>query len=383
MPRSASLLHAARTLKREDRLTELLAVVLRGHRGFAHLLLRAAGLPALGEVEVRTQLRTARGKFIDLQLVCLDSGGTVVSRLWSEHKTGSSYGRGQMEGYADDLDGFDGPAQLITVVDGLDEAPESPRWQSFTWRDIAMLAWHAGHDADGPTWRQAALSPDGPARQLLLLELLSYLEEQHGAVVSPVTDVHVVTLAQTGETFDTLSTLLELAADLSENEPDGDFGCDEDLSLYLQGFEAEGTWADPLDGYLELSLSGSDEWTREQTGEPAFGAGFNLPGDLEESLRSAARQPWRESLETQGVTVAELDGEILLYRTLYLADLVAEGPTLDAQAQALATWADESFAILAAHDPSVNRPVRVKRTRKKRTSRADEPDADSSDDASA
>jgi hypothetical protein len=373
VPRSTSLLlRAARTHKREDRLTELLAVVLAGHRDFAHRLLRAAGLRGRGEVDVSTQVRTARGKFVDMQLLSLDHDGTVVGRLWSEHKTGSAYSPGQLPGYAEDLDRMNGPRQLITVVDRLDEAPPSPDWERFTWRQIAVLAWEAGREAAGPNWREAALAPDGPARQWLLLELLSYLEEEHKTVVDPLTHVHVAAFANTSQTHEILFALLEIVGELSAHDPDGvDYPADY-LNHYWQPFKADGTWAQPLDGNFELTLLETDEWTYNRAGEPAFGAGFTLPGDLKDTLRSTAQQPWREELEAEGFTIGGWDDWLHVYRTMYLAELIAKGPTIDAQAQALAWWTDESFAIVAGHDPKVTWTPPVKKSRAKATSRTEQ-----------
>ena len=337
-------------------MTELLAAVLSGHQGFAHRLLLAARLPAGGGVEVGTQVRTARGKVVDLQMVSLDFDGTVLGRLWSEHKTGSAYSPGQLPGYADDLDGIGGSRRLITIVDRLDEAKCSPRWERFTWRQIAVLAWQAGRASGGPRWREAALGPNAPAQQRLLLELLSYMEEEHDTVLDPVTHMHVATFARTSETHDILFTLLERAADLSAHDADDGVGYPRDyFNQYWQAFKSESTWAIPLEGYLELTVAEGDEWTYSRAGEPAFGAGYSLPGDLRDELRAAARQPWRELLEAKGVTIAEWDGWVRVYRTLYLAELIPKGSTIDAQAQALAKWADDSFAIVAAHDPKVTR----------------------------
>jgi hypothetical protein len=83
-----SLLRAARTAKREDRLTEIFSVVLAAHRGLAMRLLKESGLldgrGAPMAIEVATQVRTHRNKLVDLQLVGLDKDGSVAMRLWSE-----------------------------------------------------------------------------------------------------------------------------------------------------------------------------------------------------------------------------------------------------------------------------------------------------------
>jgi hypothetical protein len=92
------LIRAARTAVREDRLTEILAVVLEAHHPFARRLISEAGLSARGIVEVSTQVATPRGKRIDLQILSIDAQGHLVARLWAEHKTGSPFSVGQLEG---------------------------------------------------------------------------------------------------------------------------------------------------------------------------------------------------------------------------------------------------------------------------------------------
>lgn len=154
------MLRAARTWIREDRLTELLRVVLLGNRAFAHQLLshNDIRLPAKGPVEVATQVWTGSGRRIDIQLLSYDgSGEHVVGRLWSEHKTGSGYSEGQLPDYARDLERFPGPKRLITIANRLDDAEKDPldRWRRLTWRQVVSLADAAGR-TERHDWREHA-----------------------------------------------------------------------------------------------------------------------------------------------------------------------------------------------------------------------------------
>lgn len=254
------------------------------------------------------------------------------------------------------------------IVDRLDQAPPG-RWERFTWRQIAEWAWEAGRDTGGAGWHEAALEPDSPAQQRLLVELLSYLREEHHTVIDPVTHVHVAAYAKASETQDMLYGLLADAGDLcGYDREDGVDYHKEDFSQYWQIFNGDDTWAQPLDGYPELTIAESDGWTIDRAGEPAFGAGFTLPPDLHDQLRSADLLPWRERLSAEGVTVTEWESHVRVYRTLYLAELIAKGPTIDSQARAVARWADESFAIVAAHPPNITRTPPVKRRGKEAAS---------------
>jgi DNA-binding protein len=349
------LLHAARTKKGEDRLTEVLAVVLAGHEGLAHRLLKAAGLPFSGAVEVSTQVRTERGKYVDLQLVALDGKDrAVLSRLWSEHKTGSDYSPDQLEGYAADLQAMhQGPRRLITVVNHSSDATVDPRWDVFTWDQVALLAEEQGRADEGTRWRDAATAGAAPARLRFLHELLTYLEEKHHAVTNPISHIDILALAQANETSEKLTGLLERAADLSRLEPDGGYGWDKsDLGTYWQLFKLPGGWHEPLGGHAELAVFESDSWSFDRLDEPAFGAGVSLPAKLYEQLRDASRTAWREGLASEGVAVTDTeDGVVRCYRTLYVAELISKGATVDAQATWLGRWAADAVELIVSRAP--------------------------------
>jgi hypothetical protein len=340
-------------------------VVLSGHRRFAQRLLAEAGLPVGDEVEVATQVYTSRGKFVDLQLLALGDG-VVRARLWSEHKTGSAYSPGQLPGYAAELAALGGRHQLITIVPKLSDAPVDARWRRYTWRDVAVLAWEVGRDEVGQRWRTLASAEDAPARIRLLHELLSYLEEDHRVVLNPLSHRNLVALAGAGDTSSILAGLLERAGDLSTLDPAGEVDWTEDASWYWLQFRSSGSWADALEGVPELHVAGEDEWAYNRLGEPAFGAGLTLPGRYYDELRDSRRQAWRESVEARGFSLGRTDDDYTrLFRTLYVAELIAKGATLDAQAQALARWTEESVRLLGGSDPQVS-PTPATRRRKPR-----------------
>ncbi len=122
--------------------------------------------------------------------------GGRVARLWSENKTSADYQPDQLPDYATDLPDTPAARQLITIVNDPSEAledeasPQAPRWRSFTWRDIAVMAWEAGRgvapEADHSRWREAAVDRSAPASERILTELLTYLEEQHDVVLNPL-----------------------------------------------------------------------------------------------------------------------------------------------------------------------------------------------------
>lgn len=126
-------------------------------------LLRRAGLEA-STVEVSTQIRTRRGKRVDLQIVGLGPDRLPCARLWSEHKTEADYMADQLEGYALDLDDLGGARRLITIAERGTPPRLDPRWLWFTWDQVAGWLERLGreHAADR-RWRRAARSADAEA----------------------------------------------------------------------------------------------------------------------------------------------------------------------------------------------------------------------------
>jgi hypothetical protein len=396
MPRGPeSFFDAVRRAKREHRLTDLLALVLEAHGGFANKLLAAAGLPEAAQVRTRIEVLTQRGRPVDLELLAYDEHGAVVARLWSENKAGARYQPEQLPDYAEDLPPQPSSRQLITIVDTLSEvpvderSPEAPRWRCFTWRDVAVMAWEAGREAtdpaDRPTWQQAARRPQALASQRMLLELMTYLQEEHGVVLNPLGHEHIAAFAYLSETSGILEELVERAATLARLDIDGDVKWADDAESLWRSFDAAGTWAEALHGAPDLEAASTDFWTSARIGEPAFGVGYTLPGELADAMLSSATAGWRDAIAAQGFSVRAPDDRDWLYvrRTKYLAELIPAGVTLDLQAQELARWVDETLRLLANHNPGVDPPQPKSRRRGSRASKAGGDDESGSQAAAA
>jgi hypothetical protein len=376
MPRGPeSFFDAVRRAKREHRLTDLLALVLEAHGGFANKVLAAAGLPEAAQVRTRIEVLTRRGRPVDLELLAYDERGAVIGRLWSENKTGARYQPEQLPDYAEDLPLQPSARQLITIVNTLSEvpvderSPDAPRWRAFTWRDVAVMAWEAGRQAtdpaERPTWQQAALRPQAFASQRMLLELMTYLQEEHGVVLNPLGHEHIAAFAYMSETSEILDELVERAATLAQLDVDGDVEWADDAKSLWRSFDAAGTWAEALHGAPDLEAASTDFWTSTRIGEPAFGVGYTLPGELADAVLSSETASWRNAIVAHGFSVrASEDGDWLyVRRTKYLAELIPAGVTLDLQAQQLGHWVDESLSLLGNHNPGVAPPQPKSRRR--------------------
>jgi hypothetical protein len=380
------LVRAARTRVREDRLTELLSVVLAADEQFAHRFLAMAefapGLPeALGPVEVSTQVRTGRGKRVDMEVLLYDvPGNHPVARLWSEHKTGSKFSDGQLPGYADELSALPGRTRLIAVTDRLDEVEIDSRWDRCTWAQLANIIDDIGRSRgeageDRRRWRAAASRPAAPAEQRLLHELLSYLEEDRSVVLDPLTHLDIVAFQRANRTAEVLLGLLNRAGEYSRYTVDGEAEFYKDDQGFAGiSFSLPASWVEALEGAFELLVADEDELSYERVGEPAFTIGAWLPPKYEDVIRSDDKRAWRESIETDGFTVGlDRDGYPRITRTRYTAELLAHGPLLDSQARALAEWVDGTVGLLLGADPGLEViPDPVRTRRRKRAGDSDE-----------
>jgi hypothetical protein len=362
-----SLVAAVKSAKRENQLTGLLSLVLEAHLPFANKLFERAKLPPAAEVRGRVEVMTRSGRFVDLELLGFDEHGSGVARLWSENKTGAGYQPKQLPDYAMDIPELPKARQLITIVDDHSEipddedSPEEPRWMGLTWQDIAVMAWEAGREetdhAQRDIWREAAGVPQAPASQRILLELLNYLEEEHGVVLDPLGHEHVAAFAYMPQTSELLEELLAGVGRSAQVELDGKPTWGDDL--IWQAFSPAGTWAEPLGGWADVLAAPSDDWTESRIGEPAFGTGYVFPRELADVLLSLDTLAWRQALAVEGfsVRVGESGTNVSVRRTKYLAELIPMGVTLDLQCQALGKWVNESLAVLARHDPAVEPPA--------------------------
>jgi len=236
----------------EDRLTELYALALEEHEGFASRVFALADLPPAVKYEAYTQeiLVDGSGR-LDLRVRGLVLDGEPVSLLYAEHKQpGAGFQKEQPEKYLPSLrqearSSRATPRFMVVVGSGDDTDRHVPtrtrprtrrrvaradkeavrvdeRRGSLvigrTWQQIANCAELAGREADAGEdkldWRERAEGPGASASQRVLRELLWYFEEEGYAVTNGLTAGQLSIAVQAVELEDTLRDLFDATTPL-------------------------------------------------------------------------------------------------------------------------------------------------------------------------
>lgn len=372
MPREpTSLLVASRLRIGEDRLTELVAVAVQANVGFARALLIRAGIdPHVAErvtrVRALTQTWTPRGRRPDMEVLGYRHDA-LVCRVWCEHKIGALYQPDQLEDYSADLAAMPGATvALLTVVTRIGQAPPGS-WHAATWADVAADAVALIRTACGVRWRSEVWRPETAARLLVLAELLTYLDRELDIVSEPLTSADILVFAGSSRAYDTLDALLRRAAQLCGEPMSGDVDWNDAASAGWVLFNAsDADWWMRYDGYPELHLADSDTYFGQQRrGEPAFGVGISLPPGYGETI-FAERTAWIATLRRLRIDPYPDHDVLRLYRTVYLAETLVAGVTLEEQARWVADRMAEALRDLRAAAPDGELTVPPKRGRRQR-----------------
>lgn len=362
-PASDSILSAVeRTDLHEDRLTEILACVAQVNAGLAAALVRMAGLdPRPSErYAVGTQRGTPGGRRVDMEIAVYD-GPTRTKLIWVEAKDGAVYQPGQLSDYAEQVRDpvFGEPdGRVLTIIPPTMGAESDPRWETRTWSDVAVAADRLGHEwgreAGRPLWRQAAMEPDAPSQWRYLADLVRGLEEREYARVEPLTPEDVIAAQRHVSLSETLRALRRGARQYVHGaEPTESGG----LAVgWNQQFEpTDKKWFSDVEqfgkAYPQLLYYHREDWTPNQLGAPAFCAGITFEKPSKATRYALTDEAWLARL-SDGVMVVEGKmlkggGKVLrVVRTKYLSELIVAGASLDEQARALGTWANEAISEL-------------------------------------
>ena len=354
MPRSReSLLDAASTQGREDRLTEVFATVVDACDELAAALFAEVGLPVGERFQVFTQERVTPGERPDMLIHTLDRGGAEIAHIWSEHKVGAGFGDMQRERYLAAMRSLPGPGELIFVVAEAPAAREAGDWRGLTWQEIGELSESVGRAWGDREWRKKALAPSAPSKWRLLYELLWYLEEKEGlAVVHALDHDNLLAYKLMEQTVLAVESLVERAAqNAAPLRPTGKTE-DDGATVWLQFDTPADSWLTRLSAFQaapELLVSDRDYWSPEQFDEPSFAAGYSLERRLHAPL--SAKREWVRQLDEAGYCCELWDDWVYIRRTLPMSGVVAFGDTFDAQAKRLGEWTSKAITDLGTLDP--------------------------------
>lgn len=191
--------------RREDRVTEVFAAVLRLVPDLTSWFLEATHMPpAAGGVKVETQnVRGGAGR-PDMVLDYFDLENDS-RRLLSEHKLSADPTSYQLDAYPE----WSRDKLALVAPAGYRGLPGFDSY--LTWVQVAQAIDLLGQRA-GQKWRAAAVDPESPSWLHVLLELVILLERQNVGVDMPdaVELIDVLAFRRASAAREKLTTLLEL-----------------------------------------------------------------------------------------------------------------------------------------------------------------------------
>lgn len=384
--RSLALAASSNKHSSENRLTEVYATVLEANRELARRVLGRVNLPWPVQYRVFTQETLPVSGKIDLILRGFDASGKLATVLYAEHKEpGGPWQTEQPEKYLRDLaretcDGAEGRLLVVVgsskdvagrvrhrarsyVASAAEEAArlavEQPNRHIVftTWQELGGLAEDAGLSRcpPGNAWREAAATPDAPAAQRILLELIWYLEEEGYAVTKPLTKEHLAIYHQAVEMDASIEALIAGVSERLTDDRIAGFRLEKPKRLRAadaadrQTFLAPArSWVARYEGTLYLGFDEEPDTDRARQGFLAACAVVELPKRHAERLRE--RASFMNELNARELQFDVVDHGGYCWAKLPATDLL-QAATLEAQTERLSTWAKEAFARVLTLKP--------------------------------
>lgn len=342
--------------RREDRLTEVFAYVLRTVPELTHWLIGCVDTladPCRSEpAEIFTQGAIVGSGRPDLRVEYKDRGGEQRVLL-SEHKINSPLTPFQRAGYP----GWERDALILIVPDGAGYQ-QAEFAGCLTWLDVAEALVKLGERPASEQWRAAAFKPQAPSSLRCLHELLRLLEIEDVGVnrMDAIDDAAVKAYARMADVRDMLETFLRLIARDERLQPAT--AVSSELNRTHWYFDVPSvTWPylleiDP-EAAAEVALESTATWLAEPDERPILYAGFRFATpqrDLPQQLDSPSMH---RALRQIGAKIAiqpnRRQGKCV--KTLSLTQVAAEGGTLPRQAQAAASFAVDALQQISSIAP--------------------------------
>jgi hypothetical protein len=358
----------ARTQVPEDRLTELLALLLAGDKRFRSRFCHLVGVPDLLHVDVRTQRRLRTGRRVDLEVILRHD--TNVHVVWIEVKAGALEQPNQLKDYSKELDVlYPGRHTLVALAPSGDKIFATAALLRSDGRQLARaISWQMIREQinqsalerakTGMPWRKSAIDEDASAELRVLAEIDGYLDTNRRVLRlmrdEPLQTTDSLVLSRYRDLIDKgglVDALLTTAVGLSgvANPERWDW---RDYRGYVLPRLAVPAWGPGLNASraptLQLWFATTDLEDRpeEPRNQPVVLASLVFDPADEHCRLSVRNSSWPE-----GVLPHADSTQARLSMTIYLAELATSGVTLASQAEYLWNWAEQAFRRLAQLAP--------------------------------
>lgn len=353
-------------VRREDRLTEVFAYVLRTVPELAcWLVLRVGTIPAprTKTITVCTQGSLSGSGRPDLLLEYVAADGRQV-RLLSELKITAGLTSYQETGYA----GWDKDAVVLIAPHDAKFGDAMSLFDGVvTWLEVAAKVDQLGSSLAEGRWRTAALNPAAPSCLRCLAELVTLLEREEVGVSSmsvidePTVEVYSK-MAHAQSSLETFVRMINTNLRLEELVPDS--------TVVREGRGSRGpgpnwffvfdvawpflTAIDPEAG-AHVALESSGAWLEQGIDGPVMYAGFyfatpegRLPEELRDPESAVSQAPSRAGAL---VVLEPHRKQAKCIKVLPLAEIAKRAGTITEQAEWAAAWAAQTVEQLVTIGP--------------------------------
>jgi hypothetical protein len=364
---------------RENRLTEVTAAALEQVDGLAHAFARslietsvesaAHSLPAIPDalatllqpgalerltrVEVRTQLPTSKGRFVDMALLLRPPLGKdeVGLLAWVEVKHGSDLHSDQLDAYVDAIKverNFPEPVAPVVVLLG----PRGWKPTGTVPATVLQADWQAAGRA------ATAIAPRvvKPEQAWLLREYIRYLKEEGLADPDGLNTTTALALMEVGNAHAALAGVCEHA----QAEVERGWGASREQDKFIPLFWAThethrvGETPNPAWGDCDFEWLSCDtsnwQYFDEPRGGRAFIASVSIARLRDNLTKHPDNQEWLARRFADGFAYFWASGAYRLARVLY-PDALLDETKLEDQGRRLGKWVVAAFDALLADPP--------------------------------
>jgi len=306
-------------------------------------------------VDVRTQVATPRGRFVDLS-IRLRHGppdGSEDILVWLEVKYGSDLHGEQLDVYLQEIDAQPAAHRIVLLVKPRGQEIKGVLPTRVRAVDFQVVSGIVAAFVD---------SPELPDEQSWLLdEYADYLDEEGLMDPQALSATHAVALMELGAAADAVAGVCEHAhatieagwGKLTEQATSGRAAPVPVYGLgYWEAFDARPASPNWRGGWYGWGVGEPDDWQYfddAPRGSTAFfaGAGFDAKPN---PYKEAGNESWIATLVNQGFRWCWFGSSYQMIRVKYPDELLV-ATTLDHQGLILGQWVIETFRLLEAHPP--------------------------------